>query len=433
LATILSLIILIILVSRLITQRLSHLNKQVQVVAGGDFRLDAIQGLRTKREDEMEELARSFIQLHATVRSLLGEMTTTGLALNDQAAQMEQVADQSAESAQQVAQAVMEMAAGASTQAGGASDAAETVADLQRAITEIAAGAQEQALAVQQTAGTVQEMLLAIEAVAQNSAGVAATSFQATQTAAAGAAVVERTVKSMGAIQATVQISAERLGALGAASAQIGTITQAITEIAEQTNLLALNAAIEAARAGDAGRGFAVVADEVRKLAERAARSASEIAGLVQTIQGATAAAVKAMGEGTAEVQAGSRLATEAGASLAQILAGAEATTASIQEISAAAQQLAASSRRVAGAFEQVSAVTERSSAATEEMAAGAEQVNQTIQSVAAISQGTAATGEEVAAATEQITAATEGVAESAKVLLQVAAQLRRQVTAFRL
>ncbi len=69
---------------------------------------------------------------------------------------------------------------------------------------------------------------------------------------------------------------------------QIGGIVQLIKDIADQTNLLALNAAIEAARAGAQGRGFAVVADEVRKLAERTTKATTEIADLVNSIQGET-------------------------------------------------------------------------------------------------------------------------------------------------
>ncbi len=56
----------------------------------------------------------------------------------------------------------------------------------------------------------------------------------------------------------------------GWSRAEIGKVTESITEISSQTNLLALNATIEAARAGAAGKGFAVVA-AIKPLARQTA------------------------------------------------------------------------------------------------------------------------------------------------------------------
>ncbi|HLO02838.1 MAG TPA: HAMP domain-containing methyl-accepting chemotaxis protein, partial [Symbiobacteriaceae bacterium] len=422
------------MITRIITRRLSLLVKQVELMGKGDFRPAVVAPLAKERsQDEIGELTQAFIGMHSTVRNLLNEMTRTSLTLSEHAGQMQTVAVESAQAAHQVAEAMGSVAAGASTQASSASDAAQTVSDLRRAVAEIATGAQEQAAAVEQTAGTVERMLVAIAEVADNSAGVAESSVQAAETAATGAAVVERTIHSMNRIETTVQTSAAKLGELGRYSTQIGEITNVITEIADQTNLLALNAAIEAARAGEHGRGFAVVADEVRKLAERAAKSASEITGLVHTIQTATGAAIRAMEQGTVEVQAGAQMAAEAGSALARILAAAEGSTKAVQEISVAAQQLSTSSMDVASAIEQVSRVSQESGAATEEMAAGADQVTGTITRVAEISQENAASAEEVSASVEEITASTEEVASAAQQLQTVANELKVQVQRFRL
>lgn len=60
-----------------------------------------------------------------------------------------------------------------------------------------------------------------------------------------------------------------------------------IAAIAEQTNLLAINAAIESARAGEQGRGFAVVADEIRVLAEKSSGYVKEIQNIVSSVKDA--------------------------------------------------------------------------------------------------------------------------------------------------
>src|SRR5262249_10232581 len=132
-------------------------------------------------------------------------------------------------------------------------------------------------------------------------------------------------------------------------SDRIGRITQAVGDIANQTNLLALNAAIEAARAGEHGRGFAVVADEVRKLATQSGDSAREAAQLIRDVQSTTARVVESMSRGTAEVEAGSRLASGAGGALEQIMGVVEHTLRDVDAIHQAAHEISTSSRTVLG------------------------------------------------------------------------------------
>ncbi|GGQ38547.1 methyl-accepting chemotaxis protein [Couchioplanes azureus] len=85
------------------------------------------------------------------------------------------------------------------------------------------------------------------------------------------------------------------VGSLRSASEEIRHAVDLINSVASQTRLLALNATIEAARAGEAGRGFSVVASEVKNLANETSSSSEEILGQVNTVQQATADAVRVL------------------------------------------------------------------------------------------------------------------------------------------
>jgi methyl-accepting chemotaxis protein len=118
-----------------------------------------------------------------------------------------------------------------------------------------------------------------------------------------------------------------RLDALGARSEEVGQLVELLEDVAAETNMLAVNAAIEASRAGPQGHGFGIVADEVRKLAERSAVATKEVGNFIQTIQGTSSDASRAL-EGmqtlAAEIASG---AEEATSNAGQINARAEAAS----------------------------------------------------------------------------------------------------------
>src|SRR5437660_2939064 len=156
-----------------------------------------------------------------------------------------------------------------------------------------------------QVATAMQQMSATVIEVSENSNRAAEAARKASETARHGGKIVDETLAKMRVIAGAVTASAKKMEELGKSSDQIGRIVAVIDDIADQTNLLALNAAIEAARAGEQGRGFAVVADEVRKLAERTTTATKEIAQMIRTIQADMKSAVRAMEEGTIQVQHG--------------------------------------------------------------------------------------------------------------------------------
>jgi methyl-accepting chemotaxis protein-2 (aspartate sensor receptor) len=142
-------------------------------------------------------------------------------------------------------------------------------------------------------------------------------------------------------------------------SRKIADIIGVIDGIAFQTNILALNAAVEAARAGEQGRGFAVVAGEVRNLAQRSAEAAKEIKGLI--------------GSSVDRVEAGTRLVSDAGSTMGEIVASVQRVSDIIGEITAAAAEQSSGLGQVNGSVAQLDQMTQQNAALVEQSAAAAE------------------------------------------------------------
>ena len=241
---------------------------------------------------------------------------------------------------------------------------------------EMAAGAQEQSSQATEVAGAVEQMTKTIYETTKNTVQATEASKNAGVIAKDGGKVVEETIVGMNRIAEVVRKSADTVQELGKSSDQIGEIVQVIDDIADQTNLLALNAAIEAARAGEQGRGFAVVADEVRKLAERTSKATKEIATMIKQIQKDTYDAVDSMQEGTRQVEDGKLLAEKAGASLEEIIVGAERVVDIVTQVAAASEEQSSAAEQISKNIESISSVTQESASGIQQIAHASEDLN---------------------------------------------------------
>lgn len=184
------------------------------------------------------------------------------------------------------------------------------------------------------------------------------------QTVAAGAEEMSSSIKEISrsatnAMKVTNQavdmsrMTAQTMRRLEESSNEIGKIIKVITSIAQQTNLLALNATIEAARAGEAGKGFAVVATEVKELARQTARATEDIGRKVDSIQGETQAAVKAITEVSEIINQINDISNS-------IASAVEEQTASTAEISRNVANAAQSTAEISGNIARVAASAEQ-------------------------------------------------------------------------
>jgi len=236
--------------------------------------------------------------------------------------------------------------------------------------TAVSKASREQANQSTQVASSVEEMSATANEMTRNAQVMSQTAQELSGAARKGGEVVANSMRGMESVASTMQMSADRIQALGRHSQEIGEIIGVIEDIADQTNLLALNAAIEAARAGEQGRGFAVVADEVRKLAERTGKATKEIAVVIETVLEGTDEAVASMETGTTEVQSGMKLVNEAGAQLHDIVEGVQRVTQMVQQLAGSIDEQTHATEQIAGGIQAVAGLSHQNENSVEQVVA---------------------------------------------------------------
>ena len=226
-------------------------------------------------------------------------------------------------------------------------------------------------------AATIEEMTVSINHVGDRASEANRISSASGSLASSGAVVIGQTVSDIQNIATTVHDASTLIHGLDEHSQQISSIVAVIKEVADQTNLLALNAAIEAARAGEQGCGFAVVADEVRKLAERTASSTTKISSTVEAMRSSAGGAVVTMEGVVSTVGQGVSRAQEANAAIREIGEGSRSAVAMVEEITDAIREQGSATNSIANQVDKMAHMAEESSAAAGASAEAAKTLDQ--------------------------------------------------------
>ncbi|WP_036228314.1 methyl-accepting chemotaxis protein [Marinobacterium jannaschii] len=321
---------------RLVITPLRRICQRMQEISCGDG--DLCVELPCRGHDELAQLAASFNQFIAAIRSTVATVRDSSQHLGQASETLNQV---SVSTRLCVDQQQMETGS-----------AVTAMEEINQTIQQISAHAREAASAShssQQYADASQQLM------GRNRTAIAGLTAQLDQTTAVIANLAEE-------------------------SRKVGSILNVIQGIAEQTNLLALNAAIEAARAGDHGRGFAVVSDEVRSLSLSTQAATEEINQLINRLQTQADDAVAAMEKGHQQMDHNISLTREVEAALDQVVVEVDRISQLNLSIATATEQQAQVTAATRDNLEQISQASEQTASGAEANVQASEAIGQQAQ-----------------------------------------------------
>lgn len=364
-----------ILVSKLITKKIKHMQGLIQEVEQGNLLVEVTNHHR-KHGDEIFKMERSLDAMVKSLRTLVSEINGQSITIKTSGDQLSQASDEGARAAQDIAEKIQEMAV----------------------------GTQEQTRFASETDRLVKTMIGQLHQVVSEMDRLVSESNKTIASAKDGQVVIGKTICQMNQIKVSSDQSLMVMSNLIQSSKMIGNITEAISSISNQTNLLALNAAIEAARAGEAGRGFAVVAEEIRKLASQSQESANSIGNIVNEIQ--------------KEIDRANEIIQSEGIQVSEGIMVIESTQEKFNEIILKVNDTAESITTVWSAISQTET-------AGSEVIDAVEKISQIIQTMADNAQDVSASAQEQNAVSEEISASAAQLTSIAEDLTQVISKFR--------
>jgi methyl-accepting chemotaxis protein WspA len=206
--------------------------------------------------------------------------------------------------------------------------------------TEIAATSRHQGEAVADYGASTSEAAAAVKEISATSLELLKTMNEVNEVAAHTAGMASEGQGSLAEMGRSMKHLAESTASIGSKlsviSERAGHINLAVTtisKVADQTNLLSINAAIEAEKAGEYGLGFLVVAREIRRLADQTAVATLDIERMVKEMQYSVSAGVMEMDKFSDQVRRGVDEVGQIGEQLGSIIAAVQGLTGRFDQV----------------------------------------------------------------------------------------------------